>query len=98
LALAVFCTTLPWLWSLRVLRTLSPFTVSLSVSLEPVYSLVLAYLLFPTEERTGPRFYLGASLLGGLVLLHAWMKRREPPTPSAEATHERAALDTTSRP
>jgi len=98
LVLAVFCTTLPWLWSLRVLRTLSPFTVSLSVSLEPVYSLVLAYLLFPTEERTGPRFYLGASLLGGLVLLHAWMKRREPPTPSDEATHEEAARGTASRP
>ena len=76
LVLAVFCTTLPWLWSLRVLRTLRPFTVSLSVSLEPVYSLFLAYLVFPNEERLGPRFYLGAAALSALVCGHAWMKSR----------------------
>jgi drug/metabolite transporter (DMT)-like permease len=34
--LAVACTLLPWLWSLRVLKTLSPYTVAISVSLEPV--------------------------------------------------------------
>jgi len=78
LVLAVFCTTLPWLWSLRVLRTLRPFTVSLSISLEPVYSLFLAWLVFPNEERLGARFYLGALGLVALVAFHAWLKKRRP--------------------
>jgi drug/metabolite transporter (DMT)-like permease len=76
--LAVFCTALPWLWSLRVLRTLSPYTVALSIALEPVYSLALAALVFPSEERLGPRFYAGASLAFALVVLDAWGKRRRP--------------------
>ena len=76
--LAVFCTALPWLWSLRVLRTLSPYTVALSIALEPVYSLALAALVFPSEERLGPRFYAGASIVGALVVLDAWDKRRRP--------------------
>lgn len=87
LVLAVLCTALPWLWSLRVLKTLSPFTVALSVSLEPVYSLALAYLVFPTEERLTARFYVGAAALGGLVVLHAWVKRREPLTRPPERPH-----------
>lgn len=73
--LSFFCTVLPWLWSLKVLRSVSPYTVSLAVSLEPVYSLVLAYILFPGSEQLSLRFYLGAALLVGLVGLNAWWKR-----------------------
>lgn len=91
LVLAVFCTTLPWLWSLRVLDTLRPFTVSLAISLEPVYSLFLAWLVFPHEERQGPRFYLGALALLALVAFHAWLKRREPVDPSPESERSAAA-------
>ena len=75
LALSFFCTVLPWLWSLKVLRRLSPYTVSLAVSLEPVYSLVLAYFLFPGSEQLSVRFYWGAGSLVGLVLLNAYLKR-----------------------
>ena len=53
-ALAIGCTVLPWMWSLRVLRTLSPYTMALAVSLEPVYSMALAYLLFPDQGAVAP--------------------------------------------
>jgi drug/metabolite transporter (DMT)-like permease len=75
LVLAIGCTVLPWLWSLRVLKTLSPYTVALAVALEPVYSLVLAYFIFPGSEQLTVRFYLGAALLIGLVALNGWLKR-----------------------
>jgi drug/metabolite transporter (DMT)-like permease len=74
--LAVVCTVFPWLTTLRVLGTLSPYTVALAVTLEPVYSLVLAYVLFPGEEQLTWRFYAGATALLGLVLLNAWLKGR----------------------
>ena len=57
----VACTLLPWLWSLRVLRTLSPYTVAISVSLEPVYSILFVFLLWPNEERLTARFYSAAA-------------------------------------
>ncbi len=74
--LAVACTLLPWLWSLRVLATLSPYTVAISVTLEPVYSIVFAYLLWPEDERLTPRFYVGTALLVALVLANGALKRR----------------------
>lgn len=75
LALAVGCTVLPWLWSLRVLKTLSPYTLALAVNLEPVYAMVLAYFLFPGEEQLTWRFYGGAGVLVGLVAMNTWLKR-----------------------
>lgn len=75
LLLGIVCTVFPWLTTLRVLETLSPYTVALAVTLEPVYSLVLAYVLFPGEEQLTWRFYAGAAALLSLVLLNAWLKR-----------------------
>jgi drug/metabolite transporter (DMT)-like permease len=75
LTLAICCTVLPWLWSLLVLRTLSPYSMSLTVSLEPVYAMALAWVLFPGAEQLTWRFYLGTALLLGLVALNTWLKR-----------------------
>jgi len=85
LVLALGCTALPWMWSLRVLATLSPYTVSVSVALEPVYSLLFAYLVWPTEERLGARFYAGALGLVGLIVANAWLKKRDVPTAASAA-------------
>ncbi len=74
--LAVACTLLPWLWSLRVLETLSPYTVAISVSLEPVYSILFAFLLWPHEERLTARFYVGGSVLIALVFVNGALKSR----------------------
>ena len=74
--LAVACTLLPWLWSLRILRTLSPYTVAISVSLEPVYSILFAFLLWPNEERLTVRFYIGGAVLIALVFLNGALKGR----------------------
>lgn len=82
-ALAVACTVVPQLWVLRVLRVLSPFTVALSVTLEPVYSLVIVLLAFPAAEAPSWRFLLGAALLIGLIALNARLKRGSAPAPAA---------------
>jgi drug/metabolite transporter (DMT)-like permease len=74
--LAVGCTVLPWLWSLRVLQTLSPYTLALAVSLEPVYAMVLAWWVFPDAEQLPARFYAGAAVLVALVLVNTWWKGR----------------------
>lgn len=84
--LAIVCTVFPWLASLRILETLSPYTLALAVTLEPVYSLVLAYVLFPGEEQLTWRFYSGAAALLSLVLLNAWLKRPKRERRSSEAT------------
>ncbi len=76
--LSVVCTVLPWLWQLDVMRTLSPFSLTLAINLEPVYSIGLAYWLFPSDERLGTNFYLGTVFLVALVFGHGvWKGRRK---------------------
>jgi drug/metabolite transporter (DMT)-like permease len=76
--LAIACTVIPQVWIIYVLRTLSPFTVSVTVNLEPVYALILAALLFPGETLS-VRFYVGAGVLFALVILNAVRKTSRPP-------------------
>ncbi len=66
--LAVACTVVPPIWIIYVLRSLSPFTVSVTVNLEPVYALILAALLF--GETLSARSYAGAGVLFGLVIVN----------------------------
>ncbi len=74
--LAVMCTVIPQVWVIHVLRTLSPFTVAVSVNLEPVYALILVAILFPDETSPSPTFYLGAALLFGVVIVNGIRKSR----------------------
>lgn len=72
--LAIACTVIPQVWIIYVLRTLSPFTVALTVNLEPVYSFVLAAVLL--GQTLSARFYVGAGVLFALVLLNAARRTR----------------------
>jgi drug/metabolite transporter (DMT)-like permease len=74
--LAVGCTVLPWLWSLRVLLTLTPYALALAVSLEPVYAMALAWLIFPDAEQLTWRFYMGGGVLISLVAFNTWKRQR----------------------
>lgn len=71
LVLGIACTVIPQVWIIHVLRRLSPFTVALTVNLEPVYALILAVIVFPDDAPLTLRFYLGAALLLALVLVNA---------------------------
>lgn len=58
------CSLLNW-----AQRSISAFTVSLSFNLEPVYSIVLAIVLFHEEKILGAAFYAGLSLIVLSLLL-----------------------------
>jgi drug/metabolite transporter (DMT)-like permease len=74
--LAVACTVVPQVWSLMVLRVLSPFTIALSINLEPVYSLILAAILYSDTDPLSGRFYGGAALILVLVVVNATRNSR----------------------
>lgn len=85
LLLGVGCTVLPWLWSLRVLQTLAPYALALAVSLEPVYSMVMAWFFFPDAEQLTWRFYVGGVVLIALVAVNTWRHHRPAPAREAQA-------------
>ena len=76
LILAIVCTAFAFVASVKVMEELTPFTVSLSVNLEPVYGIILAVLIFGNSEQMSFGFYIGTLLIISSLFLNAWYKRR----------------------
>jgi len=82
LVLAFACTLLPFALSLVALRHLSAFTAQMTVNLEPVYAIVLAWLLLGEQRELAVHFYVGVAIVLGAVfaqpLLHLRRLRSRP--------------------
>jgi drug/metabolite transporter (DMT)-like permease len=74
--LASICTAYAFIASVKVMKYLSPYTVMLTINLEPVYGIILAILLFKDAERMSPMFYLGAVIILTTVVLNGIIKKR----------------------
>jgi drug/metabolite transporter (DMT)-like permease len=68
--LSAICTTLAFTLSLKALQHVNAFTMNLSVNLEPLYSIVLAMILFQEHELLGLRFYVGSAIILAAVVFH----------------------------
>lgn len=76
LLLGVVCTAAAFAVSVWVMKQLTAFTVSISVNLEPIYTIVLALLFFGSKEQMSIGFYLGAIIIFCTVIINAWLKVR----------------------
>lgn len=72
--LSSVCTAYAFIVSVDLLKKLSAFTVMLTINLEPIYAIVLAVILFPTNEKMSNSFYLGAGLILLTVVLNGILK------------------------
>lgn len=75
LVLALLCTTLTFFLSLRALHKLSAFASNLTVNLEPVYGIFLAYFLLDDAQELSPNFYWGTALILVAVFGYTGMMR-----------------------
>jgi drug/metabolite transporter (DMT)-like permease len=75
LLLASICTAYPFAATIKLLRSLTAFNVALAVNFEPIYSIILAYLIFGESERMTPVFYIGLCVVFGVVFLYPVMKK-----------------------
>lgn len=69
LLLALVCTIGLYLLQIQVLQKISAFTLNLSYNLEPIYSIILAMLLFGEAKELNLAFYSGLGLICMSVLL-----------------------------
>ncbi|MEO5999827.1 MAG: DMT family transporter [Chitinophagaceae bacterium] len=63
IVLSWLCTVLAFYLALRALKKVSAFTVNLSYNLEPIYGIVLAFLIYHENEELGDSFYVGLVLI-----------------------------------
>lgn len=84
--LATVCTSFAFITAVWVMKFVTPFTVSISVNMEPVYTILIAlfidYLNGTNNEKMSDGFYLGGLIIIAAILIHAWLKTKK----SAEAT------------
>lgn len=75
--LSSVCTAYAFIASTSVMKFLSPYTVMLTINLEPIYGIILAVLIFEEKEQMSFEFYLGAFIILLTVLLNAIIKYRK---------------------
>lgn len=72
--LSSVCTAYAFIASVKVMRFLSPYTVMLTINLEPIYGIILAVLVFHEKEKMSPQFYLGALIILVTVITNGIVK------------------------
>ena len=76
LVLSLFCTAYAFVGSVHVMKVLSPYSVMITINMEPVYGIVLSILVFGEKEFLNSNFYLGVLLILAAVLGNGYFKVR----------------------
>lgn len=66
------CTILTFFLYIRALKKVSAFTVNLALTLEPIYGIVLAFIIYKENRYLNDWFYLGFALIALAVVFHMW--------------------------
>jgi drug/metabolite transporter (DMT)-like permease len=74
--LSSLCTAIPFVASAYVLKHIPSFSVLLAINLEPVYTIILAYLIFGEQEKMNLPFYIGTLVILLTLFGNAWVKNR----------------------
>ena len=68
LALGTICTAFAFAVQVDIMKHLSAYVVALTINLEPVYGIVMAYFLFGETEHMTGGFYIGTAIILASVL------------------------------
>jgi drug/metabolite transporter (DMT)-like permease len=63
LILGIVCTAFAFVVQVDVMKNLSAYIVSLTINLEPVYGIILAYFIFGDNELMSTGFYIGTLII-----------------------------------
>ncbi len=77
LILGLVCTSFAFVVNVALLKEVSPFSVSISFNLEPIYAIILALLFFGSSEFMKPGFYFGSLIIIVSIILNGYLKNRK---------------------
>lgn len=72
--LASVCTAYAFIAAVAVMKHLSPYTIMLTINLEPVYGILLAFIFLGDSEKMSPEFYYGALVIIAVVIANGILK------------------------
>ncbi|MEL4307305.1 DMT family transporter [Joostella sp. CR20] len=74
LLLASVCTAYAFIGSVKVMKLISPYTVMLTINMEPIYGIILAFIILGSSEKMSEGFYIGALIILATVLANGILK------------------------
>lgn len=78
--LASVFTAFPMLESVNLMKYISPFTLILTVNLEPVYGIILAFFIFGESEHMSPIFYVASGVMILAIIANGLIKAKKQKT------------------
>jgi drug/metabolite transporter (DMT)-like permease len=75
--LAGIFTAYPMLESVSLMKYISPFTLVLTVNLEPVYGIILAFFIFGESEQMSAMFYVASFVMITAIVINGILKSRQ---------------------
>lgn len=79
LILALLCTTFAYTLNMKSLKHLTAYITMLAMNLEPVYGILLAWVIFREDKDLNTGFYIGALIIVVAVFLHPILEKRMKP-------------------
>lgn len=76
LILASACTAYAFIASIHVMKWISPYTLLLTINMEPVYGIILALIILGDKEYMSPSFYFGACIILITVIVNGIIKNK----------------------
>ena len=80
LILGIICTAYAFAVQVDLMRHLSAYVVALTINLEPVYGIVMAYFIFGETEHMTEGFYFGTAIILisvlGFPLYHYYLRKK----------------------
>jgi len=73
--LGIPCTAMVFVWMTEIMRHITPFSLIMAINLEPIYSIVLALIIFGESELMSTSFYIGSSIIIAVVYLESYIKK-----------------------
>ena len=73
LVLSLVCSVIAFQFSSYALKRLSAFTVNLTFNLEPVYGIILAFIVYKENQFLSKWFYVGFGIIAVALIIHVIM-------------------------
>ena len=74
--LGTICTAAVFVWMVEIMKYISPYSLIMAINLEPIYSIVLALIIFSESEHMNLSFYIGASVIILVVFIESFLKNK----------------------
>lgn len=76
LILSIVCTSVVFVLMTEIMKYISPYTLIMSINLEPVYAIILAFIILPNEEQMNWYFYFGSFIIIFSIYLEHYFNKK----------------------